>query len=131
MKFEYNGLKYCGTRAEIISKLENDINFLKLEYDGAWKLGTTILDHDCCPSEARIALINDVIDSVPREYVFKGKEFSDVDAFRAYLGTLEVRHLGAGVFAMGTWAQKMITNMSLYEIKDTLIEKIIKECHGF
>ncbi len=41
--------------------------------------------------------------------------------------TLEVRYLGAGVFALYTYAKSLNNNMSLDKIKETLVKGIIND----
>ena len=81
MKFEYNGVEYCGTRAEIIRKLESNLTFFSLTYNGYWKLGTTItVLRDCSPSEARKELTEMILKSVPQTLVIGNDKFSGTKA---------------------------------------------------
>ncbi len=67
MIFEYDDVKYTGTREQILSRLKSNIIFLNLEWIGHWKIGTTILMGNQTPSYAREELTKMILDLVPQE----------------------------------------------------------------
>ncbi len=128
MEYEYNIRRFDGTRTEVIRQLKNYLNSCELTWSlGAWHLCRESLEVGCRPEEAKKSIIDIVLSRIPMKYIFKGNTFETIEELRGYLMTLEVRHLGDGVFALYTYAKRLNTNMSLYEIKETLIEGIIND----
>ena len=69
MIFRFNGVKYSGTRKQILKELESAFKPLPVTYDGGgWRLGGEILISNCGPYEARKLLKNEILNSVPQEF---------------------------------------------------------------
>ena len=128
MIFEYNKIMFGGTRAEIIRKLRDYLDSCELTWSlGAWHLCKESAEFNCGPEEAKKSIIDFILLRVPKRYLFKGNAFENVEDLRSYLRTLEVQHLGDGVFALYTYTKRLNTNKSLHEINNALIEGIIND----
>ncbi len=128
MEYEYNKRKFNGTIAEVIRQLKNYLYSCELTWSlGAWHLCKESAGFNCGPEEAKKSIIDIVIIRVPKQYFFKGKTFEDIEDLRSYLRTLEVWHLGDGVFVLYTYVKRLNINMSFHEIKEVLIEGIIND----
>lgn len=128
MIFEYCNVKFGGTRTEIIKKLKVYLSNQELTWSfDCWRLANETITLTCGPWEATNRLIDKAIDRIPKRYIFKGGVFEDVESLRSYLESLEIRHLGDGVFSLYTYSKRLINNMSLDEIKTTIIEGVIND----
>ncbi len=125
MFFEFNEIVFDGTKSEIIDNLRVYLKYQELVWRDYWSLAGEKTKKDCGFNEARRILTKRIIGFVPSRYIFMGQSFDDIESLRSYLGTLEVRHLGNGVFSIGTWARKLYANMGFDEIKNRLIAGII------
>jgi len=129
MKFEYDDKTFIGTRAEIIEELKSYLVRFTLFWNDdkhTWSLAGIYHYTECDPAQARRAIVDYIIKSVPEEKVaFQHMCFDNVTKFKDYLWSQEVRHLSDGVFSFCTFTEHFNTSMSLLEIKEALIKRVL------
>jgi len=128
MIYEYNGYRFVGTYSEIVKALTGYLDSCELTYSlSSWHLCHESLEIGCRPDIARKSMTDIVIMRIPRKYIFQGQVFNNADELRSYLSHHEIRHLGGGLFSLYTYSKRFITNMSLNEIRNQLIEEVIND----
>ncbi len=129
MIYEYYGIKYCGTRAEILIQLRKNIDSWSVKWiaDCYWTLGSETSNDDCTPSEAKEILTKRILDRVPKkEYWFDGKTFNTLEDIRIYLYRFPLKYSN-GYFLICDRFYSIKEKIEVRDIKKHLIERIINE----
>ncbi len=123
MIFEYNRIKFGGTRDEIIKKLKVYLSNQELTWTyGAWRLAKEKTSVTYGPCEARNELTDKIVSLV--HFEFHGTKFGDIGDLEQHLRELHLIYDGDGYFTLGGYCRHFKKHSVGY-IRDRMIKDII------